>query len=95
MAEGLRKEIGDRVLADLSFDRHRSSASSARTARGSPTLIKMLTGQEPVTASEVKVGGTVKLAFDQAREASAPRRPVRLRGHLWGKRRRSTWASAR
>ena len=32
-------------------------------------MIKMLTGQEPVTAGEVKVGGTVKLAsVDQARE---------------------------
>jgi len=72
VAEGLRKEIGDRVLIDdLSFEVPRASVVGIVGANGAgkSTLIKMLTGQEPVTAGEVKVGGTVKLAsVDQARE---------------------------
>ena len=71
--ECLRKEIGDRVLIDdLSFEVPRASVVGIVGANGAgkSTLIKMLTGQEPVTAGEVKVGGTVKLAsVDQAREA--------------------------
>ena len=73
VAENLRKEIGDRVLIDdLSFEVPRASVVGIVGANGAgkSTLIKMLTGQEPVTAGEVKVGGTVKLAsVDQAREA--------------------------
>ena len=72
VAENLRKEIGDRVLIDdLSFEVPRASVVGIVGANGAgkSTLIKMLTGQEPVTAGEVKVGGTVKLAsVDQARE---------------------------
>ena len=73
VAENLRKEIGDRVLIDdLSFEVPRASVVGIVGANGAgkSTLIKMLTGQEPVTAGDVRVGGTVKLAsVDQAREA--------------------------
>jgi ATP-binding cassette ChvD family protein len=79
-ADRLRKAYGDRVLIDdLSFSLPRGGIVGVigPNGAGKTTLLRMITGQEPPDAGELRVGDTVELAYvDQSRAALAPDRSV-------------------
>jgi sulfate-transporting ATPase len=70
---GLSKSFGDRLLIEnLSFSLPPAGIVGiiGPNGAGKTTLFKMLTGQEPVDAGNVKVGDTVELAYvDQSRDS--------------------------
>jgi len=72
-ADGLRKGFGDRLLIeDLSFKLPRGGIVGVigPNGAGKTTLFRMITGQEPPDAGELRVGDTVELAYvDQSRDA--------------------------
>src|SRR5215216_5619789 len=71
--DGLRKGFGDRLLIDdLSFSLPPAGIVGVigPNGAGKTTLFKMLTGQEPPDAGELRLGDSVELAYvDQSRDA--------------------------
>jgi ATP-binding cassette ChvD family protein len=72
-ANDIRKGFGDRLLIDgLSFNLPRGGIVGiiGPNGAGKTTLFRMLTGQEPVDAGELRIGETVDIAYvDQSRQA--------------------------
>ena len=78
--EGLRKGFGDRLLIeDLSFSLPRAGIVGiiGPNGAGKTTLFRMLVGQEPVDAGEIRIGSTVQLSYvDQSRDDLDPDKTV-------------------
>ncbi len=72
-ANGISKSFGDRVLfQDLSFSLPPGGIVGVigPNGAGKTTLFRMLVGQEPSDAGEIRIGDSVKLAYvDQSRDA--------------------------
>ncbi|HDK38345.1 MAG TPA: ATP-binding cassette domain-containing protein, partial [Thiolapillus brandeum] len=72
-ANGLQKAYGDRLLFEnLSFDLPPGGIVGiiGPNGAGKTTLFRMITGQEPADAGELRIGQTVQLAYvDQSRDS--------------------------
>ena len=77
---GLRKGYGDRLLIDdLSFSLPRGGIVGiiGPNGAGKTTLFRMLTGAEKPDAGEIRLGGSVRLAYvDQSRQTLDDRKSV-------------------
>jgi len=72
-AQGIQKSFGDKLLyKDLSFNLPRGGIVGiiGPNGAGKTTLFRMLTGEEPPDAGELRIGETVQIAaVDQSRDA--------------------------
>ena len=79
-ANGLRKGYGDRLLYDnLSFNLPKGGIVGVigPNGAGKTTMFRIITGQEPPDAGEMRVGETVEIAYvDQSRDALDDKKTV-------------------
>jgi len=79
-SQDVSKVYGDRLLMEgLSFTIPSGAIVGVigPNGAGKTTLFRMITGQEPVTSGEFKIGETVKLAYvDQSRDALSPDKSI-------------------